>query len=341
MKFSIVIPAHNGEKFLAQTLRSVLEQTRQPDEILLIDDASRDATAAIACSPEFSGQIKYIYNAVPTGFADAWNRAVAAATGDFVTILHQDDLLDPEYLAQVARALTTFSGVRHVFSTCRYIDADGGVVWQPQDINCAKPTLYSGREYAHAYLAGVASNQHLHRCPGVTTERRLLLEDCTYRKEAGHIADDDFFLRVGGCTEVVGILQPLASYRIHSDSTTSRLDLLSLKLARDYLFQVEWYQMGNGLLDYTDIQVINRLAVRFVNLLLFQSLHLGNVMWRQEALRLREELERLLPGFTDTALPVWARLMWYLSSTSGKAASVFARLLHGMIRTRDLLRGSR
>lgn len=338
MRFSIVIPAHNGERYLAEAVSSALAQKRQADEIIVIDDASTDRTAEIVRSPEFSGRVAYLFNDRPTGFVDAWNRAVVSASGEFVTILHQDDLLDPGYLACVEPALKRFPEVRHVYAACRYIDAGGNVVSEPAGPYSPEPVLYGGRDYARAYLAGVSANRHIHRCPGVTTSRNLLLEECTYRKEAGHIADDDFFIRVGGFTDVAGFSRPLASYRQHENSATSRLDLLSLRLARDYLFQVDWHRREGGLLAPADVEIIDRLAVRFVNLLLFQALLFDNVEWRMEALRLREELERLLPGYMGRMIPAWARPMWRLADRGGIMAGSYVRLLHEAIRGRDFFR---
>lgn len=337
-RFSIVIPAHNGERYLAEAISSALAQKRQADEIIVIDDASVDQTAAIARSSEFSDRVSYIFNEQATGFVDAWNRAVTMSSGDFVTILHQDDVLDSGYLTSVELALKRFPEVRHVYAACRYIDAEGKVVGEPHSPSNSDPVLYSGREYARAYLAGVSANRHIHRCPGVTTSRNLLLKECTYRKEAGHIADDDFFLRVGGFTDVAGFSCPQASYRLHESSATSQLDLLSLRLVRDYLFQMEWYRRESGLLEPADVEIINRLAVRFLNLLLFQALLFGNDDWLMEALRLREELEMLLPGYAEQMIPHWARPMWQLAARCRAVAKIYVRLLHGGIRGRDLLR---
>lgn len=57
---------------------------------------------------------------------------------------------------------------------------------------------------------------------------RDIFKVCQYREEAGHIADDDFFYRVGQYTDVVGILSPLASYRLHSKSETGHLKNMQL-----------------------------------------------------------------------------------------------------------------
>ena len=74
-QISIVIPVRNGAKYLADALRSALVQTRPAGEVLVLDDNSQDASAAIAKSSEWGGKVRYVLNENPTGFADAWNRA--------------------------------------------------------------------------------------------------------------------------------------------------------------------------------------------------------------------------------------------------------------------------
>src|ERR1700690_1028545 len=124
MTFSIVIPAHNGELFLQSAISSALSQSRKADEIIVVDDASKDGTAGIAHSSEFSGHIKYYFNKQSSGFVDAWNRAISKAWGDFVTILHQDDLLHPEYLEHMENAVRRYPQARHLYAACNYIDGN-------------------------------------------------------------------------------------------------------------------------------------------------------------------------------------------------------------------------
>jgi glycosyltransferase involved in cell wall biosynthesis len=339
MTFSIVIPAHNGESFIKQAIDSVLSQIRNAEEVLIIDDASKDTTEKIAKS--YGSKIKYNFNQKATGFVDAWNRAIERASGDFVTILHQDDVLHPDYLKHIEKAVVRFPKVRHFYTACNYIDEKGNVIKTPPEPHSLEPVLYSGREYAQNYLNGVITNNHIHRCPGVTTQRNLLLNECTYRKKAGHIADDDFFLRVGAFTDVVGISQPLASYRHHSGSMTQRLDLLSLKLAEAYLFQVQYYKDGSSLLDTKDLAKINGQAVRFINLLLFQSVLYKRDEWIQRAQELRSELEKIIPGFMDRNLPHWAKRLWRLmrgNRGNHLAASLYVQTLNTVRQIRDFSR---
>lgn len=340
VKFSIVIPAHNGELFMLAALKSAMNQTRWADEIVVIDDASTDTTAEIARS--YGNKITYHFNDKATGFVDAWNRAIHVAKGDFVTILHQDDLLHPDYLTHIEAVLGNFPQVRHFFTGYNYINEHGVITGYSPHPHLPVPVLYTGKEYAHHYLQGVIANRHIHRCPGVTTNRALLLSGCSYRKEAGHIADDDFFLRVGAFTDVVGISYPLASFRNHPESTTSRVDSLSLKLAEAYLFQVRYYLKPAPHLSADDINGINSLAVRFVNLLLYEGLIHGRRDWVVKAFALHEELEKLLPSFMNSHLPTWGKMIWAMASPQGDnlLAKSCAKSLHGCISVRDWLKAN-
>lgn len=336
-RFSVVIPARNGQQFLRDTIASVIAQTRPFDEILVIDDASVDGTRHIATAPEVQGRVAYRYNPVATGFVDAWNRAVQYASGEFVTILHQDDLLDPRYVEIVDSAIKLYPHAGHIYCGCNYIDGAGAII-RSTETPSREPVLYTGKQYAHNYLTGVLLNRHIHRCPGVTTRRELLLHRCTYRKEAGHIADDDFFLRVGAFTDVVGIAAPLASYREHPNSETGRLDLLSYRLAQDYLFQSRYYLDCETLLNGEDIACIHRQTVRFINLLLVQGLVMNNRDWIAKALALREDIAVLLPRWMERTLPLWARLMWKLSENPDaglRSARLYARTIATVVRLRD------
>lgn len=340
MTFSIVIPARNGERFLYAAIVSALSQKREADEIVVVDDASDDQTAAIAHMPEFAGKVSYRLNAEPTGFADAWNRAASLANGDFVTILHQDDILHEDYLLHIERALTSHPDVRHVYAACNYIDESGLVTGEPPLPHSLEPQLYSGKKYASLYLNGVCLNRHIHRCPGVTTSREILMNTCSYRKEAGQIADDDFFLRVGACTDVIGISAPLACFRHHGGSVTGNIDNLTRTLAENYLFQVRYYASGAGILGSEDILKINSLAIRFINQLRFQSVISGDLNGAKRAQELKREVDNNAPGLFISRLPPWADLMWRIAGSAdcpGSVEKIYATAMEALIRFRQVL----
>lgn len=92
---SVVIPVHNGERFLSQALQSVLNQDYEPVEVIVVDDGSTDRSALIARS--FEGLV-YVHQP-NRGPAAARNAGIARARGEFVAFLDHDDVMPPAALS--------------------------------------------------------------------------------------------------------------------------------------------------------------------------------------------------------------------------------------------------
>ncbi len=118
MKISVVIPAHNAAATVARAIRSVQAQTPAPDEIILVDDASNDDTAAIA---ERLGATTIRLTA-RAGAAAARNAGVDAATGDAIAFQDADDEWLPDKLA---RQLPLLDGAAFVACGARLFAEDG------------------------------------------------------------------------------------------------------------------------------------------------------------------------------------------------------------------------
>jgi glycosyltransferase involved in cell wall biosynthesis len=91
---SVIVPAYNAERYLAQALESVYAQSLPPLEVIVVDDGSRDQTTAIA--KHFGVHLESQAHA---GAAQARNRGVAVAQGEFLAFLDADDLWLPTKLA--------------------------------------------------------------------------------------------------------------------------------------------------------------------------------------------------------------------------------------------------
>ncbi len=91
---SVVIPAHNAEKYLGEALESVLAQSVAPAEVIVVDDGSSDSTAQVAQS--FPG-VEYLRQE-NSGAAMARNEGVQRATSEYLAFLDADDLWTPHKL---------------------------------------------------------------------------------------------------------------------------------------------------------------------------------------------------------------------------------------------------
>lgn len=90
---SVIMPAYNSEKYIADSIRSVLNQTYKNLELIIVDDFSSDATKEIIETfAEQDIRIKVISNSINLGCAAARNRAIASSAGKYIAFLDSDDI---------------------------------------------------------------------------------------------------------------------------------------------------------------------------------------------------------------------------------------------------------
>ncbi|HEX9156410.1 MAG TPA: glycosyltransferase family A protein, partial [Syntrophales bacterium] len=95
MKVSVVIPVHNGEKYLSQAVESVLDQTHRDLELLVVDDGSTDSSAAIIRRFALKDRRVRVLTQENLGVAAAGNRGLQEAGCEWVARLDADDVFLP------------------------------------------------------------------------------------------------------------------------------------------------------------------------------------------------------------------------------------------------------
>lgn len=103
---SVIIPLYNKEREIGGTLRSVLAQTLQPLEIVVVDDGSTDRSAEIVRS--IPSPLVRLVQQPNAGECAARNRAVACARGEYIALLDADDEWQPGFLAEIAAMIREF-----------------------------------------------------------------------------------------------------------------------------------------------------------------------------------------------------------------------------------------
>lgn len=99
---SIIIPNYNHARYLGDAIRSVLNQTFQDFEIIVVDDGSTDDSREVAA--QFGGRVRYIWQE-NRGLSAARNTGIAASRGSFIGVLDADDMYEPDYLETLVAAL--------------------------------------------------------------------------------------------------------------------------------------------------------------------------------------------------------------------------------------------
>jgi glycosyltransferase involved in cell wall biosynthesis len=207
---SVGIPVHNGERFIAQAIDSVLAQTFDDYELLICDDASKDSTPEI-CRRYRDPRVRYIRFEERGGQAHSFNRCYEQSRGRFFTLLHADDFFLPTLLDHRVQQLNEFPGVGFVCGAIRKVDVAGTVI----------PTVRPWSESREFRFRGLVEPL-LHGCVilylGLVLRREQWVPfrtDMTW----GH--DWDWELRLAEANAAYYDAEPVACYRVHDASGTA------------------------------------------------------------------------------------------------------------------------
>ena len=126
-EIGIVIPVYNGERFLEETLESVLAQTVTDWELVLVDDGSTDGSSAILETFAARDSRIYVVHQANGGVAAARNAGMSylSIACTFVALLDQDDLWYPESLQILRQALLSDPAAAGVHGALQHIDGEG------------------------------------------------------------------------------------------------------------------------------------------------------------------------------------------------------------------------
>jgi len=120
MKISIITVCYNSEKTIETTFKSVLEQTYNNIEYIVIDGKSSDNTLKII--EKYSDIINVLVSEQDNGLYEAMNKGIKLATGDIVGLINSDDLFcDPEALSKVVKVFETNKNLDSVYADLFYV----------------------------------------------------------------------------------------------------------------------------------------------------------------------------------------------------------------------------
>jgi glycosyltransferase involved in cell wall biosynthesis len=123
---SVIVPAFNAERFIAEAVTSILAQTWRNVECLVVDDGSRDGTPKLVEEIISRGEPRLrLLRGANTGVAAARNRGVAASNGDFVAFLDADDLWLPRKLERQIDVMRAEPSLGAVYTGLHLIDEYG------------------------------------------------------------------------------------------------------------------------------------------------------------------------------------------------------------------------
>ncbi len=122
MKISIITATYNNEKTIEQTIQSVINQTYQDIEYIVIDGNSSDNTLKIV--DKYRKRISHIISEADNGMYDALNKGIMKATGDVIGFLHADDFYPESSIIEKVEYTFKVYGTQSVYGDLDYVSAD-------------------------------------------------------------------------------------------------------------------------------------------------------------------------------------------------------------------------
>jgi glycosyltransferase involved in cell wall biosynthesis len=125
-KVSVIVPNYNHAPYLSERLDSILDQTYNDLELIIIDDASKDESYRILTRYYSKPRVQIIVNTRNSGAAfPQWNRGLVRAKGDYVWIAESDDSADPRFLETLVPLLDENPHLGLAYCQSRLINREG------------------------------------------------------------------------------------------------------------------------------------------------------------------------------------------------------------------------
>jgi glycosyltransferase involved in cell wall biosynthesis len=233
----VIIPAFNAARYLPFAIESVISQTFDDWQILLVDDGSTDNTGDVVAPfvSRYDSKIKYIKQE-NRGLPAARNTAIRESTSEFLALLDADDVWLPCRLQDSMKVLAEHPQAGLSYGLIVRIDPDGrlGSTWAGnlKDVE--------GRIAPHIYMRNVDLP-----CPTITFRRRCIDEVGMFDEGMSATEDRDLWLRIALRYEVVFVPKVLAYYRMSPNSMST--DPRRMLQAQEQFIRKHYGSEGCGL----------------------------------------------------------------------------------------------
>ena len=215
LSLSIALATYNGERYLAEQLKSILHQTRLPDELVISDDASIDATRAIVL--DFARHapfpVRLQENRDRLGSTRNFEVAIRGCGGDIIFLCDQDDVWYPNKIALIEERFINNPAAGIVFTDADVVDQD----LHPLGLRLWKAVRFSSAEQAEVAAQGTFSVL-LKRftVTGATMAFRSSYRDLVLPISDLWVHDGWIAMLIGAVSQLVALPTPLIAYRQHS-----------------------------------------------------------------------------------------------------------------------------
>ncbi len=211
MMVTVLMPVYNASEFLRETMDSILDQTYEEFEFLIINDGSTDSSVNIIESYE-DERIRLIHNPENLGLIKTLNKGIETAHGKYIVRMDADDI------AEKNRIETQVNFMENNYDVA--VAGSNGMMFLSNKPMIKKPTDFPTR-YSEIRCKLLFESPIMH--PAVIMRKSVLLENnYRYRDEYKATEDYGLWMEIAKDNKIVNIPQKLLRYRIVSSSVTNQ-----------------------------------------------------------------------------------------------------------------------
>jgi len=313
---SVIIPAYNAEHCIRRAIDSILAQSYEDFEVVVVDDGSTDGTAEVV--KQYGEKVKYIYQE-NAGVSVARNTGVAAAKGQWVAFLDADDEWLPDKLKRQMELLARNSLLR--WCATNFAQTDGTRSSPRIGVESLKEAL-SGRDYIENFFVEAGKGRCHIGAPTVVAQKRLFEQFGGFEAGRVNVEDLDMWLRIAHRYPSVGfIAEPLVI--VHLDVENPDFDKRRLSSKRGINERAVMNRHLELARELGTISVFRPLAVRILRRTLLAAIYNGYKADARETVgqlrelfgwhwRLGTYLLTVFPGVTSAVLKTLAYICYLL-----------------------------
>ena len=215
---SVIIPVYNGEKYIAESLQCVFQQSYNPIEVIIVDDGSTDNSIQIIY--EIPGE-KKIITQQNKDVSDARNSGIKNANGEYIAFLDQDDLWDKTKLEKQIQIFLKDPNVDLVLTDLSKFN-DEGREWHPKDRHKASSRLNNRNLFENLIRKNVLMPS------AVMVKKSSIKRAGFFDSNFKTCGDYEMWLRMAALGMKFKYLpEPLTFYRQHGENTSKKIEIMN------------------------------------------------------------------------------------------------------------------
>jgi glycosyltransferase involved in cell wall biosynthesis len=311
---SVIVTSYNHAEYLDHRMQSLLAQTYENMEIIVVDDCSTDGSAAVLQGYKQYPHINIVILDKNDGYANACNLGVGLCNGEYIMFAECDDYNEPTHIAVLMASLTAYNNVGVAYCRSNMVDQNGnkaGDDFRYREksfrIRCLEDTVIS-KEEMQKYL--------LIHCVIPNMSAALLRKNLFYF--AGGLssayracADWDFWCRVAQCCDFYYVATPLNNFRTHSTTVRSTF---GIKLQVSEMFSLLY-----SAYSHTKLTPAERLKFKlnigfiwanYINYSPVNWIKSFSSIWRNSLQYEKTSIVYLLFGFVKKTYFIARRIVW-------------------------------